>query len=114
MCVEAKAAEARKAVEVLAAAATVAEGQEVAEKGVAVLEAVATARSERGGEDECALSMSKKRVCQSVKEIHEVFAAFALPMQAEFPRFGGLRSEICRLAPCIMVHYLATTAYYRW
>jgi len=42
MCVEAKAAEARKAVEVLAAAATVAEGQEVAEKGVAVLEAVAT------------------------------------------------------------------------
>ena len=116
MCVEAKAAEARKAVEVLAAAATVAEGQEVAEKGVAVLEAVATetAGSEEGGEDECALSMSKKRVCQSVKEIHEVFAAFALPMQAEFPRFGGLRSEICRLAPCIMVHYLAITAYYLW
>jgi len=79
MCVEAKAAEAREAVEVLAAAATVAEGQEVVEKGVAVLEAVATetAGLEEGGEDECALSMSKKRVCQSVKEIHEVFAAFA-------------------------------------
>jgi hypothetical protein len=79
MRVEAKAAEAREAVEVLAAAATVAEGQEVAEKGVAVLEAVATetARSEEGGEDECALSMTKKRVCQGVKEIHEVFAAFA-------------------------------------
>ena len=78
-CVDAKAAEAREAVEVLAAAATVAEGQEVAEKGVAVLEAVATetAGLEEGGEDECALSMSKKRVCQSVKEIHEVFAAFA-------------------------------------
>ena len=27
----------------------------------------------------------------------ELFAAFALPMQAEFPRVGGLRSEIfCR------------------
>jgi hypothetical protein len=79
MCVEAKAAEARKAVEVLAAAATVAEGQDVVEKGVAVLEAVATetAGLEEGGEDECALSMSKKRVCQGVKEIHEVFAAFA-------------------------------------
>jgi hypothetical protein len=77
MCVEAKAAEAREAVEVLAAAgAMVAEGQEVAEKGVAVLEAVATetAGSEEGGEDECALSMTKKRVCQGVKEIHEVFA----------------------------------------
>ena len=63
MCVEAKAAEARKAVEVLAAAATVAEGQDVAEKGVAVLEAdvaTETAGSEEGGEDECALSMSKK------------------------------------------------------
>ena len=34
-------------------------------------------------------------------------------MQAEFPRFGGLRSEICRLAPCIMVHYLAITGLLR-
>lgn len=80
-CVDAKAAEAREAVEVLAAAATVAEGQEVAEKGVAVLEAVATeaAGSEEGDEDGrfCAHSMTKKRVCHSVKEIHEVFAAFA-------------------------------------
>jgi hypothetical protein len=39
-----------------------------------------------------------------------MFAGFALPMQIEFPRFGGLRSEICRLAPCIMVHYLANNA----
>lgn len=36
-----------------------------------------------------------------LKVIHELddelFAAFALPMQAEFPRVGGLRSEIfCR------------------
>ena len=31
-------------------------------------------------------------------------------VQAEFPRFGGLRPEICRLAPCIMVHYLANNA----
>ena len=71
-CVDAKAAEAREAVEVLAAAATVAEGQEVAEKGVA-------AGSEEGDEDGrcCAHSMTKKRVCHSVKEIHEVFAAFA-------------------------------------
>jgi hypothetical protein len=30
-----------------------------------------------------------------------LFAGFAKPMQAEFPRFGGLRSDICRLAPCI-------------
>jgi hypothetical protein len=47
---------------------------------VAVLEAVATETagcSEEGGEDECALSMTKKRVCQGVKDIHEVFAAFA-------------------------------------
>ena len=44
-----------------------------------------------------------------------LFAGFVLPMaQAEFPRFGGLGPEICRLAPCIMVHYLAITAYYRW
>ena len=52
-CVDAKAAEAREAVEVLAAAATVAEGQEVTEKGVAVLDAVATeaAGSEEGDED---------------------------------------------------------------
>ena len=51
-CVDAKAAEAREAVEVLAAAATVAEGQEVTEKGVAVLDAVATeaAGSEEGDE----------------------------------------------------------------
>ena len=41
-----------------------------------------------------------------------LFAGFAKPMQAEFPRFGGLRSEICRLAPCIVVHSLTTTAYY--
>ena len=48
------------------------EGQEVAvEKEVAVLEAVATetSGSEEGGEDECALSMTKKRDCQGVKEI---------------------------------------------
>ena len=30
--------------------------------------------------------------------------------RALFPRFGGLRSEICRLAPCIVVHSLANTA----
>ena len=74
-CVDAKAAEAREAVEVLAAAATVAEGQEVAEKGVAT----EAAGSEEGDEDGrfCAHSMTKKRVCHSVKEIHEVFAAFA-------------------------------------
>ena len=80
-CVDAKAAEAREAVEVLAAAATVAEGQEVTEKGVAVLDAVATeaAGSEEGDEDGrcCVSSITKKRVCHSVKEIHEVFAAFA-------------------------------------
>ena len=39
-----------------------------------------------------------------------LFVGFTLPMQAEFPRFGGLRSEICRLAPCITVHHLANTA----
>ena len=79
-CVDAKAAEAREAVEVLAAAATVAEGQEVTEKGVAVLDAVATeaAGSEEGDEDgNCVSSITKKRVSRSVKEIHEVFAAFA-------------------------------------
>jgi hypothetical protein len=43
-----------------------------------------------------------------------LWVSYTLPMQTEFPRFGGLRSEICRLAPCIMVHYFATTAYYRW
>ena len=32
-------------------------------------------------------------------------------MQAEFPRDWSLeRPEICRLAPCIMVHYLANRA----
>ena len=42
-----------------------------------------------------------------------LFAGFVLPLQAEFPRIGGLvRPEICRLAPCIMVHYLAITAFY--
>ncbi len=45
------------------------------------------------------------------EQLEMLFAGFALPMQAEFPRLGGLRSEICRLAPCIMVHHLATNAY---
>ena len=31
-----------------------------------------------------------------------LFVGYTLPMQTEFPRFGGLRSEIYRLAPCML------------
>ncbi len=68
------------------------EGQEVAEKEVAVLEAVATetSGSEEGGEDECALSMTKKRDCQGVKEIANSRGVRGLCLTDAEPNFRGL------------------------
>ena len=80
MCVDAKAAEAREAVEVLAAAATVAEGQEVAEKGVAVLEAVATeaAGSEEGDEDRICAPQSNGEVLLAIHRLGQACCAGSL------------------------------------
>ncbi len=72
-------------------------------------------RRKEGQQPRCWVAPEAK-VCAGcfVKKLEMLFEGSTLPMQAEFSRFGGLRSEICRLAPCIMVHSLATTAYYRW